>query len=669
MNLRIENKKTNFLSFVSKYFIKLLFFFIFLLIIIKNKDIIFIELDNEISLYENNIDFSKYSSDIKPIALFLPQFHSIKENDKWWGKGFTEWVNVKKSNPLYERHHQPRIPGDPEKYLGYYELTNPEVIKEQIKLAKSHGIYGFGIYYYWFSGKTLLEKPISIILTNKDIDFKFFLIWANENWTRKWDGNDKYILIKQEYKKEDPEKFIKDIKKYCIDKRYIKINGKSIIGIYEANKIPNLNETIFIWRNKAKEYEIGEIYILVTLNNYTVEYFQNMKLFNAAYQFSPRDSMIESNRIKSKSKSIYYLYTSILYKTFNLNNNISNNFDFYFGSMIEFDNTARKKDSVIFKNYSPEQFYMLNKKIILLTEKLYKNNKYIFINAWNEWAEGTYLEPDKKYGYASINALSKAIFNLTYYDKDYKLSNLKNLCKIAIQVHIFYEDLINEIINKTNNIPVKFDLYISTNSYIKKNIIEQNIKKYSNANKYEIKIFENKGRDILPFLFQLQNNIKKYKYICHLHTKKTKFTNFGDEWRNYLYNNLLGNKDIISEILSDFEINDKLGIIFPEPFYKVLTTYKSGISKLDKYYMNYLLKQLTKTFRIGKKIEIEFPVGNMFWSKITSIYQIFDLNKIINKFPEEKNQIDGTIMHGIERIWVYLVKFNGFYYKKIFKHV
>ena len=131
-----------------------------------------------------------------------------------------------------------------------------------------------------------------------------------------------------------------------------------------------------------------------------------------------------------------------------------------------------------------------------------------------------------------------------------------------------------------------------------------------------------------------------------------------------------GNKVICksaSNILK--KVYDKLGIIFPEPFYKVLTTYKSGISKLDKYYMNYLLKQLTKTFRIGKKIEIEFPVGNMFWSKITSIYQIFDLNKIINKFPKEKNQIDGTIMHGIERFWIYLVKFNGYYYKKIFKHL
>ena len=178
-------------------------------------------------------------------------------------------------------------------------------MKKQIELAKSHGIYGFGIYYYWFSGKTLLEKPLLILLKNKDIDFNFLLIWANENWTKKWDGKDKDILIKQEYRKDDPENFIKDIKKYLIDRRYIKINQKPIIGIYEPNKIPKLKETILIWRNKTKELKIGEIYIIVTLNQYSIEEFQKMGLFDAAYQFSPRDSLTSLNRLKSEP---YYLY-------------------------------------------------------------------------------------------------------------------------------------------------------------------------------------------------------------------------------------------------------------------------------------------------------------------------------------------------------------------------
>ena len=150
--------------------------------------------------------------------------------------------------------------------MGYYELTNLEVIKKQIHLAKSHGIYGFGIYYYWFSGKRLLETPLNIILNNKDIDFKFLLIWANENWTRRWNGLNKKILIKQEYRDIDPINFINDIKTYIIDKRYIKINGKPIIGLYEPKSLPYLDKTISKWREASEKIGLGEIFILATLN-------------------------------------------------------------------------------------------------------------------------------------------------------------------------------------------------------------------------------------------------------------------------------------------------------------------------------------------------------------------------------------------------------------------
>ena len=646
---------------INFFSIKFLLLITILLIISFHKEIIFIDIDNHISLYEENIDFSNNITDIKTIALYLPQYHSIKENDKWWGKGFTEWKNVKKAKSLYKGHHQPRIPGDETNYLGYYNLTNPETIKKQVKLAKSHGIYGFGIYYYWFSGKRLLELPLNILLNNKDIIIKFFLIWANENWTKRWDGKDDEILIKQDYKEIDSENFIKDIMIYLKDERYIRINEKVIIGIYEPMKIPNIEKNLSIWRKKAREFGIGELYIIVTLNQYEIKDFDKMKSINAIYQFSPRDSL--TFNIKNNEK---FLYTATLYKEFD--NNYSNSIDFYKGSMLEFDNSARKKkDYVIFQNYSPEQFYMLNRKIIEWTKLKYNNaNKFVFVNAWNEWGEGTYLEPDEKYGYASINALSKAIFNISYNNNIYNLSHLMVIPKIAIQAHIYYEDLIIEMINKINNIPVKYDLFISTNSIKTKNQINSHIKQLSNVNNYEILIFENKGRDVLPLLLQLNAKvIKKYKYFCHIHTKKTTFTNFGDDWRKYLLENLIGSKDIISEILTDYENNDKLGFIFPENYYKVLLEYGNELTKNDKYYMNYLLKQIDKNKKVGKLID--FPAGNMFWARVQAVFQIFNID-IYKQFPTEKYQADGTIMHAIERIWLFLVKMNGFYYKKIYKH-
>ena len=190
-----------------------LFFIIVFLSIYFKRNRIYIESNNKINEYEKNIDFSKYKTNIKAIALYLPQFHENKENNEFWGKGFTEWTNVKKAKPLFPGHHQPRIPGDEYGYLGYYDLKNVKAIENQVKLAKSHGIYGFGIYYYWFSGKTILKKPINKFIQHSYIEFHFLLIWANENWTKRWNGGDNEILLKQEYKPKDPENFIKDIKK------------------------------------------------------------------------------------------------------------------------------------------------------------------------------------------------------------------------------------------------------------------------------------------------------------------------------------------------------------------------------------------------------------------------------------------------------------------------
>ena len=541
-------------------------------------------------------------------------------------------------------------------------MTDLEVIKKQVELAKSHGIYGFGIYYYWFSGKRLLEKPLDLFLNNKDIDFKFLLIWANEDWTRRWNGYEGKILIKQEYKKSDPYDFIKDIKKYIIDEKYIKINNKPILGIYEPKKIPNLFNTISIWREESKNLGIGELYIIACLNTYNFDEMKNIKLFEGVYEFSPRDSL----QIMIKD-SFLVLYSSVLYKNID---SISANDDFplYRGSMTEFDNSPRKKEaSSIFNNYSPEQFYMVNKKIIEWTRNKYnKNNRFIFINAWNEWGEGAYLEPDTKYGYASINSLSKSLFDKPYKEIKINHNYFNNESIVAIQVHLYYDDLIEEIVNKTNNIPIFFDLYISTDSLYKKNKIIEYIKNNSKCKNVEILVVENKGRDVMPFLIQMKNKIKKYKYICHIHTKKSLFIDIGENWRNYLYNNLLGNENIILEILSEFENNDKLGFSFPENYYKALLLFGEKLSNKNKVLMKYLLNKLFK-FKLNIGTKIEFPIGNMFWARVNSIYQIFN-EDFSNEIPKELGQKDGTLMHAIERIWLYLVKLNGFYYQKTFKH-
>ena len=385
-------------------------------------------------------------------------------------------------------------------------------------------------------------------------------------------------------------------------------------------------------------------------------------MINGVYEFPPKN--IKNNKLK-KNKN-YYFYTGLIYGRNQNLDNLKDDFFIFRGNMIEWDNSSKRKNYFIFGGFSPEKFYLMNKLIIDWTKKHYnKNHQFIIVNSWNNWIEGTYLEPDDKYGYASINSLSKALFNIPFRENNYNFPNLLEITRIAIQAHVYYEDLILEIINKTNNIPAKFDLYITTTSLEKFKIIRKNVKKFSKSNKYYIIIVDNRGRDVLPLLIQLKTNIRKYKYICHIHSKKSIYSPKGRKWRKYLFENLLGTNEIVSEILNDFENYHKLGFIFPETFYP-LSEIALVLGKKEKKYINLILDKIFPGHKIGKKLE--FPAGNMFWAKVNSIHEIFELKNIENLFPQEEHKIYGTIMHGIERVWLYLVKINGYYYKKIFKH-
>ena len=290
--------------------------------------------------------------------------------------------------------------------------------------------------------------------------------------------------------------------------------------------------------------------------------------------------------------------------------------------------------------------------------------EFLFLNAWNNHEEKFFLEPNKEFGFSYLNYLSKAIFNLDN-DKVYNFESLNNKSKIAVQIHLFYDDLIKDIIKRTNNIPIKFDLYVTiTSSGIYKKL-EKYIISFSKANYFEIMIVENKGRDILPFLNQIKTKYRFYKYLCHIHTKRSLTEpKIGILWRNYLFDNLLGDINIVSEIIYDFDNNEKLGFLFPETYYGIIIQFYR-LTKGTKKWMDFLASKLFKNYRVGKLCD--FPAGNMFWAKLEAISQIFIYN-FTDYFPEEGDQTNETIMHGIERIWLYLVKFNNFYYKTIFKY-
>ena len=337
-------------------------------------------------------------------------------------------------------------------------------------------------------------------------------------------------------------------------------------------------------------------------------------------------------------------------------------YNYYYQNLIEkvTNHTKRINNFFIINGSRPEKFYIIFRQYLNIIRM--EKDGFLLFNAWNNYQENIYLEPNKKLGFAYLNYLSKALFNIENF-VSFNLETLNNKCNIAIQIHLFYDDLIEDVIKKTNNIPVKYDLLITITSSKIYNYLKNYIISFSKANYFEILIVDNKGRDILPFLSQFKSKFRYYKYLCHIHTKKSQTApEIGFMWRNYLFNNLLGRMNIISEILYDFENNKKLGFIFPETFYGIIKHFYILTDETKKW-MIFLFSKLFPNYKIGRLLN--FPAGNMFWAKIKAIYQIF-LFDFSEFFPKEDNQINNTIMHGIERIWLYLVKYNHFRYKVIF---
>ncbi len=346
---------------------------------------------------------------VKIIALYLPQFHEIPENNEWWGNGFTEWTNVKKAKPLFKGHYQPHLPGE----LGYYNLLDGKIMKRQVELAQLYGITGFCFYFYWFNGKTLLETPILNYQSDPSLDLPFCLCWANENWTRRWDGYDSEILISQQYSPDDDISFIKYVSKYFKDKRYIRIDGKPLLLVYRPAKFPDPVQTTNSWREWLHNNNQEEIYLAYVQSFEKV--FPISYGFDAAIEFPPEksDDTRLFNGIKPRGRKKFlhiFNWLANLEKTQSIK---TSDYKLFRGVCPSWDNVPRRKSmGSIVVNNTPELFENWLADAIADTIKRFKlslDERLIFVNAWNEWGEGAHLEPDKKYGYAWLQAIRNAL--------------------------------------------------------------------------------------------------------------------------------------------------------------------------------------------------------------------------------------------------------------------
>lgn len=369
------------------------------------------------------------SGDVKLIAYYLPQFHQFAENNRWHGRGFTEWTNVTKAKPLYAGHYQPKLPID----VGFYDLTHDDVMKRQIELAKNYGIGGFAFYYYWFSGKKLMEKPVYNYLNNPELDFPFCLMWANDNWTKRWDGGNQEVLMEQDYSEGNFRKFAEDVVPFFKDSRYVRVNGRPLFIVYRPYHMGKDIFVEFIKQLKAycEEQGVAEPYIMTAGSEIFDRQNENpadwgidaVSEFNLGFRFVQQQVHLPLAKIDDKAQYLRYDW-----------------YDFIFGGKMKFehknkkflsiftawDNSARKayKGALIFDNSTPQVYgTWLDYAVNYTKENLSGDERLIFISAWNEWAEGAYLEPDRRYGYAYLDTTRKVLDGDFQIKKKYQAKN------------------------------------------------------------------------------------------------------------------------------------------------------------------------------------------------------------------------------------------------------
>lgn len=363
---------------------------------------------NQQKLFEKWQSYLEEISRVRVFAFYLPQFHPTPENDLWWGRGFTEWTNVAKAIPSYAEHYQPHLPAD----LGFYDLRLPQTFEQQAALAAQYGIEGFAVYYYNFNGRRILSQPLDILLANPDIPFKFCVCWANENWTKRWDGGSEELLLGQSYGDDSITSIAEDLVRYSADKRYLKVNGKPIFLVYRPLLIPDCREFILKIRNAVRAF--GEFYFLYVESMETVgKGIVPQELgFDASVEFPPHGVAVpcddDVSVLKEGWAGVRYDYPKTVVNT---SFRHDRSYVRHPGVFPSWDNTPRQPlKGTSFDRACPEAFQVyLENKVAEVKSFATGDERLLFINAWNEWAEGAHLEPDLRYGHAWLDAVRNAL--------------------------------------------------------------------------------------------------------------------------------------------------------------------------------------------------------------------------------------------------------------------
>lgn len=562
------------------------------------------------------------------VAFYLPQFHPIPENDAWWGEGFTEWHNVTRALPQFEGHAQPRLPGE----LGFYDLRLPEVMRRQMSLARDYGIAAFCSYFYWFAGKTLLETPLQQWLADPTLDLPLCLCWANENWSRRWDGRADDILIGQQHSPTDDLAFIEHVSHYLTDPRYLRVDGKPLLLLYRPGLLPDPKATAARWRDWCRANGIGEIHLAY------VQSFDRVDPhdigFDAAVEFPPNNTTPAP--ITARQQLLNPDYRGDVHDWRELARQSVAQPDpaypRYPGVNPGWDNEPRRSGrGRVFAHASPRGYRDWLRQAIDIARRRFPSQPLVFVNAWNEWAEGAVLEPDSRLGHAWLQATRDALLPEPETDP--------RPCAV---LHIWYPDLLDELAAALRASGIDWRIIITTTREREQAVREHVARLEIDA---EIAVFENRGRDILPFLHVANRLLDEgVTTVLKLHGKRSTHREDGDTWRRELLDKLLA-PERARRIVDAFRDDNTLGLVCAEGHLQLLRDYQSA----NQDNLDYLTRRLD--IPASRLEQCSFVAGSMFWIRPATLRPLLDAHLEVAEFEAETGQLDGTLAHAIERIF------------------
>ncbi len=561
------------------------------------------------------------------VAFYLPQFHTFAENDAWWGKGFTEWRNVTRALPQFEGHVQPRLPAD----LGFYDLRNPQVMRDQARLATEYGIGAFCFYYYWFSGRTLMEDPLRHWLDDDSIDLPFCLCWANENWARRWDGRDDDILIGQQHSAEDDLAFIAHIAPYLRDRRALKVDGRPMLLVYRPHLLPDARATADRWRRWCRENGVGEVHLAY------VQGFERPDPrdigFDAAVEFPP--NMSNPSSLSAQQWLLNPDFNGDVRDWRELAAEIGArplpDYPLYPGVNPGWDNEARRSGrGRVYLHASPRGYRdWLRTTVHQRLSAVPAKQRMVFINAWNEWAEGAVLEPDARLGHAWLQATRDALSPAA-----------EPIQQPAVHLHAWYLETLPEVLSALRDAALPWRIVVTTPAQ-QVDAVQQAL--VAHGLQGEVMAVDNHGRDILPFLEVAELLQGQHDVILKLHTKRSSHRSNGDQWRQELLQRLVQDGRA-ARIHAAFQADPGLGMVVAEGHLLPVAQYVGGNGPaLQRLQVRLGLHAAAGDGRFG--------AGSMGWWRLQALRPLLDAHLYRSNFDAEHGQIDGTLAHAVERVF------------------